>query len=56
MKTLTATATRKLESVISANYVLPATLAVNAVLLGVLETAGAVPAWLKTAAALFLAF
>jgi hypothetical protein len=56
MKTFTATASRKLESAISANYVLPATLAVNVVLLGVLESAGAVPAWLKSAAALFLAF
>lgn len=53
MKTV-ATATRKFEAAASAQYLLPATLAVNTVALVAMEHAGAVPAWLKTAVALFL--
>lgn len=45
----------KLE-VLTAGYTLPAVLAANTVALFALEQLGAIPAWIKTAAALFLAF
>jgi hypothetical protein len=56
MKTITTAATRKLEAAVSTQYLLPATLAVNTVALVALERAGAMPAWIKTAVALFLSF
>ena len=51
-----ATTRGKLEVLTSAGYVLPAVLAVNAFGLFTLEQLGAIPTWIKTAAALFLAF
>jgi hypothetical protein len=46
----------RLESALSATYVLPAMLAVNTVALLALDQIGGIPQWLKAAAALFLAF
>lgn len=46
----------RVESVLSAAYVLPSLLAVNTVALVALERLGGIPQWIKTAAALFLAF
>ncbi len=46
----------KVESAISAHSLLPAMLAVNTLALFALERLGGVPDWIKTAAALFLAF
>ena len=46
----------RLEAVLSASYVLPATLALNTVALLALDQLGGIPQWVKTAAALFLAF
>jgi hypothetical protein len=46
----------KLESVLSANYVLPAMLATNTLALVALDRLGGIPQWVKTAVALFLAF
>jgi len=51
----TRTGTR-LESVLSAQYVLPGMLALNTVALFALDRLGGIPEWIKTAAALFLAF
>jgi hypothetical protein len=56
MNNIAQTRTTRLESVLSANYVLPAVLTVNTAALLALDTLGGIPAWLKTAAALFLAF
>ena len=46
----------RLESVLSAQYVLPSMLALNTVALLALDHLGGIPQWVKTAAALFLAF
>lgn len=46
----------KAESVVSANLLLPSMLAVNTAALFALDRLGHIPNWLKTAAALFLAF
>jgi len=46
----------RLESALSTTYVLPAMLAVNTVALLALDQIGGIPQWVKTAAALFLAF
>jgi hypothetical protein len=46
----------RLESVLSASYVLPSMLALNTVALLALDRLGGIPQWVKTAAALFLAF
>ncbi len=46
----------KAESLVSAHYLLPAMLAANTLVLLALERLGAIPDWIKTAAALFLAF
>jgi len=46
----------KLETLTGGGYTLPAVLAANAFGLFALEQLGAIPAWIKTAAALFLAF
>lgn len=48
--------TTRIESALSATYVLPAMLAVNTVALLALDQIGGIPQWVKTAAALFLAF
>ena len=45
----------KLEA-LSAGYTVPAVLAANAIALFALEQLGAIPTWIKTAAAIFLAF
>ncbi|HUP63013.1 MAG TPA: hypothetical protein VNA69_21650 [Thermoanaerobaculia bacterium] len=50
-----AQATR-LEGALSASYVLPGMLALNTVALLALDRLGGIPQWIKTAAALFLAF
>ena len=46
----------KAESLISANYLLPSLLAVNTAALFALDRMNGIPNWIKTAAALFLAF
>jgi len=46
----------RLESALSASYILPGVLAVNTVALLALDQLGGIPQWIKTAAALFLAF
>ena len=51
-----AQARTKTESLLTANYILPTVLAVNSAALVALEQLGGIPTWLKTAAALFLAF
>ena len=48
--------TTRLEAVLSASYVLPSMLALNTVALLALDQLGGIPQWVKTAAALFLAF
>jgi len=45
----------RIESVLSASYVLPM-LALNTVALLALDQLGGIPQWVKTAAALFLSF
>jgi hypothetical protein len=55
MKTF-AQARTKADSLATANYLLPTVLAVNTAALFALEQLGGIPNWLKTAAALFLAF
>ena len=50
------TARTKTESLLNAQYVLPSVLAVNSAALIALEQLGGIPSWIKTAAALFLAF
>jgi hypothetical protein len=52
----TAISTTRLEAVLSASYVLPSMLALNTVALLALDQLGGIPQWVKTAAALFLAF
>ncbi|HVE70137.1 MAG TPA: hypothetical protein VNI54_02125 [Thermoanaerobaculia bacterium] len=46
----------RLESLLSAQYVLPSMLALNTAALFALDRVGGIPAWVKAAAALFLAF
>lgn len=48
--------TARLESVLSAGYILPGVLAVNTVALLALDRLGGIPQWIKTAASLFLSF
>lgn len=57
MNNVAQTRTTKLESTtLSATYLLPGMLAVNTVALLALDHLGGIPQWVKTAAALFLAF
>ena len=56
MNNIAQTRTTRLESALSASYILPAVLAVNTVALLALDHLGGVPQWIKTAAALFLSF
>jgi hypothetical protein len=51
-----ATARTKAESLVPASVLLPSMLAVNTVALFALNSLGDIPNWIKTAAALFLAF
>lgn len=51
-----AIGTTRLETVLSASYVLPSMLALNTVALLALDQLGGIPQWVKTAAALFMAF
>lgn len=46
----------RLDSVLTAGTVLPSMLVLNTVALLALDQLGGIPSWLKTAAALFLAF
>lgn len=46
----------KIESAIPAGYALPTVLALNTFALLALDQLGGVPAWIKSAAALFLSF
>jgi hypothetical protein len=46
----------KLESVLPASWALPAVLAVNTFALLALDQLGGIPAWIKTATAVFLSF
>jgi hypothetical protein len=52
----TAQVRTKSASLLSAQYFLPALLGANTMALVALDHVGAFPAWIKTAAALFLAF
>lgn len=56
MNNVAQTRTSRLDSALSAGYVLPALLAVNTVALLALDHLGGIPEWVRTAAALFLAF
>ena len=56
MNNVAQTRVTRLEAVLSANTVLPAMLAVNTVALFALDRLGGIPAWIKTAVALFLSF
>jgi hypothetical protein len=56
MNNVAQTRTTRLESTLSATYLLPGMLAVNTVALLALDHLGGIPQWVKTAAALFLAF
>lgn len=56
MNNIAQTRTARIESALSATYVLPAMLAVNTVALLALDQIGGIPQWVKAAAALFLAF
>lgn len=56
MNNVAQTRSTRFESALSAAYVLPAMLAVNTVALVALDSLGGIPSWVKTAAALFLAF
>jgi hypothetical protein len=56
MNNVAQTRTTRLESALSAQYVLPAVLAVNTVALLALDRLGGIPNWVKTATALFLSF
>ncbi len=51
-----AEARSKAESLVPAAYLLPSMLAVNTIALFALDRLGEIPSWLKSAAALFLAF
>ena len=56
MNNIAQTRTTRLESAFSAATVLPSVLALNTMALLALNQLGGIPAWVKTAAALFLAF
>jgi hypothetical protein len=56
MNNVAQTRTTKLESALSASYVLPGMLGLNTVALLALDQLGGIPQWVKAAAALFLAF
>jgi hypothetical protein len=56
MNNVAQTRTTRLESVLSASYVLPSVLALNTLALLALDRLGGIPQWVKTAAALFLSF
>lgn len=56
MNNVAQTRTTRLETALSASYVLPGVLAVNTVALLALDYLGGIPQWIKTAAALFLSF
>ena len=56
MKTLANTVTTRFESALSATWLLPGVLAANTFALLALDRLGGIPQWIKTAAALFLAF
>ena len=56
MNNIAQTRTTRIESALSATYVLPAMLAVNTVALLALDQIGGIPQWVKAAAAIFLAF
>lgn len=56
MNNIAQTRTTRIESALSATYVLPAMLAVNTVALLALDQIGGIPQWVKAVAALFLAF
>lgn len=56
MNNVARTRATKLETVLSANVVLPAMLAANTIALVALEHLGGIPQWVKSAVALFLAF
>lgn len=56
MNNVAQTRTTRLEAAFSANALLPGMLAVNTVALLALDYLGGFPAWIKTAAALFLSF
>ena len=56
MNNVAQTRTTRLESVLSANLILPSMLALNTVALVALDQLGGIPAWVKAAAALVLSF
>lgn len=56
MNHVARTRTTRLESVVPAAAILPGMLALNTVALFALDQLGGIPTWVRTAAALFLAF
>jgi hypothetical protein len=56
MNNFAQTRTNRLENVVSAAWLLPATLAVNTAALVALDRVGGIPQWVKAAVALFLSF
>jgi hypothetical protein len=56
MNNIAQTRVTRLEAALSTSYILPGVLAVNTVALLALDQLGGIPQWVKTAAALFLAF
>lgn len=56
MNNFAQTRTNRLESALSAAWLLPTTLAVNTAALVALDRVGGIPQWIKTAVALFLSF
>jgi hypothetical protein len=56
MSNLAAAARTKAESLVPTAYLLPSMLAVNTIALFALDRLGEIPSWIKTVAALFLAF
>lgn len=56
MNNIATTTRTKIESLLSIQVLLPAMLGVNTLALVALDRLGAFPDWIKTAAALFLAF
>jgi len=56
MNNITETRTTKLETLFSAQTIVPTILGMNTLALVALQQLGGIPDWIKTAAALFLAF
>jgi len=56
MNNVAQTRSTRLDSALSASYVLPAVLTLNTMALVALDRLGGIPQWVKSAVALFLSF